>query len=191
MKRPVTTRAMTAALLAAGLSGCMTVDDYRASETERQEDMNILQEDLRKLSGRIEGVELETQQLRANFENLRDTSTRTAEDRIQSLEARIADLDARIRSVDSAREKDKQELIDKLSQKITQIVGSSSRSSSSAARQTKRSSSDTGYEHEVQSGESLSAIAAAYGVTVKAIMDNNDISDPNKLRAGQKLFIPQ
>ena len=185
MKHLVTIRAAVA-LLAAGLSGCMTVDDYRAGEMERAEDMNILQEDIRKLAGRLEGVELEIQQLRGNVEGL----PRATQDRVQSVESRLAELDARISRVDAARERDKQELIDKLSQKITQIVGSRS-SSSSASRQAKRSSSDTGYEHEVQNGESLSAIAAAYGVTVKAIMDNNDITDPNKVRVGQKLFIPQ
>ena len=53
------------------------------------------------------------------------------------------------------------------------------------------SGAQTGYEHEVKAGESLSAIASTYGVTIKTIIDNNDIKDPNKLRVGQKLFIPE
>ena len=96
--------------------------------------------------------------------------------------------------MDAARERDKQEIVDKLSSKITQIVGSSKSSGSSARKQSAKksssSSSQTGYEHEVQAGETLSAIAAAYGVTSKVILDNNDIKDPNRLRVGQKLFIP-
>ena len=43
----------------------------------------------------------------------------------------------------------------------------------------------------MQAGESLSAIASAYGVTIKTILDNNEIKDPNRLRVGQKLFIPE
>ena len=51
-------------------------------------------------------------------------------------------------------------------------------------------SSDYGYEHVVQPSESLSEIASAYGTRVKVIVDENGITDPNRLRVGQKLFIP-
>lgn len=39
-------------------------------------------------------------------------------------------------------------------------------------------------------GQTLSAIALAYKVSVKAIMQANNITDPTKLRVGQTLFIP-
>ena len=48
-----------------------------------------------------------------------------------------------------------------------------------------------GYEHVVRGGETLSTIAREYGVTINAIVEANAISDPNTLRVGQKLFIPQ
>ena len=48
-----------------------------------------------------------------------------------------------------------------------------------------------GYEHVVKSGETLSQIATQYGVTVQVIVDANELADPNALRVGQKLFIPQ
>ncbi|QHI70901.1 LysM peptidoglycan-binding domain-containing protein [Tichowtungia aerotolerans] len=49
----------------------------------------------------------------------------------------------------------------------------------------------TGYEHVVQRGETLSAIAKAYNVTAKAIIEANKIKNPNRLSVGQKLFIPE
>jgi LysM repeat protein len=45
--------------------------------------------------------------------------------------------------------------------------------------------------HVVKSGETLSAIALRYGVTVAAIQAANGIKDPNKIVVGQKLVIPK
>jgi hypothetical protein len=172
----------------AAAPGCMTYDDAAREQMDKQEDLLLVQEDVRKLAGRVEAVELELQPM----EN-RALNTRSGED--AQTRSRLDELDARIKGVEAARQADKQEIIDKLSAKIAEIVGKSSSSSSGAAkRQSTRhpaSSSDVGYEHEVKPGESLSAIAAAYGVTLKVVMDNNGITDPNKLRVGQKLFIPQ
>ena len=42
----------------------------------------------------------------------------------------------------------------------------------------------------VRSGDSLSAIAAEYGVSVSALMIQNGISDPDRLAIGQELTIP-
>ena len=177
------------AALLAGTSGCVTLTDD-AEQMQAREDMLIVQDKMQKLDGRIEGLELEVDRLRQEV-----NASRSAPSPVQPLQARLDDLETRIRAVDAARERDKQEIVDKLSSKITQIVGSSKSSGSSAARKqsakkSSSSSSQTGYEHEVQAGETLSAIAAAYGVTSKVILDNNDIKDPNRLRVGQKLFIP-
>jgi LysM repeat protein len=42
----------------------------------------------------------------------------------------------------------------------------------------------------VQTGDTLGAIAAKYGVTTQAIMDANGITDPRLIRAGSRLVIP-
>ena len=47
-----------------------------------------------------------------------------------------------------------------------------------------------GTTHVVKSGETLTAIAKQHGVTVDALMRANDITDPAKLKVGQKLKIP-
>ena len=47
-----------------------------------------------------------------------------------------------------------------------------------------------GERHIVQSGESLSMIAAQYGVTVEAILAANSLDDPNTIVVGQELLIP-
>ena len=42
----------------------------------------------------------------------------------------------------------------------------------------------------VEAGETLSQIAQAYGVTLEAIMQANNLADPNRIIVGQKLAIP-
>lgn len=47
----------------------------------------------------------------------------------------------------------------------------------------------SGYEHKVESGQTLSAIAKAYGVSIKKIKDANNLTS-DAIRVGQVLFIP-
>lgn len=47
-----------------------------------------------------------------------------------------------------------------------------------------------GITHEVAMGETLTAIAKQYGVSVGQIMSINNIKDPRKLRMGQTILIP-
>jgi LysM repeat protein len=42
----------------------------------------------------------------------------------------------------------------------------------------------------VESGDSLAAIAGKFNVTMSAIMEANNITDPNRVLVGQKLTIP-
>ncbi|HSJ34230.1 MAG TPA: LysM peptidoglycan-binding domain-containing M23 family metallopeptidase [Acidimicrobiia bacterium] len=44
--------------------------------------------------------------------------------------------------------------------------------------------------YEVRPGDTLTAIAANHGVTVKAILEANDIVNPDLIRAGQSIVIP-
>ena len=44
--------------------------------------------------------------------------------------------------------------------------------------------------HTVAAGETLSHIARRYGTTIRAIVDANGLSDPNRVRVGQRLAIP-
>ncbi|MCB0366773.1 MAG: transglycosylase SLT domain-containing protein [Bdellovibrionaceae bacterium] len=48
-----------------------------------------------------------------------------------------------------------------------------------------------GEKYRVQRGDTLSDIAQRFGVTVRAIINANEISNPRALRAGQKITIPK
>ena len=47
-----------------------------------------------------------------------------------------------------------------------------------------------GGTHTITDGQTLSSIAARYGVSSKAIAEANGIADPNRIRAGQRLTVP-
>ena len=46
-------------------------------------------------------------------------------------------------------------------------------------------------QYVVQPGDTLSEIAARYGVRVSTLLEYNDLDDPNALYAGQRLKIPR
>jgi len=58
------------------------------------------------------------------------------------------------------------------------------------AEATKPARSNDAVEHTVLPGESLGVIARKYQVTVGELVEANSITDPTKVRAGQKLVIP-
>jgi len=62
--------------------------------------------------------------------------------------------------------------------------------SSSAAPAPTKSPTPTPIVHVVASGETLTSIAAHYGVTVKAIQDANKIVDPSRIMVDDRLVIP-
>lgn len=47
-----------------------------------------------------------------------------------------------------------------------------------------------GQQYVVQAGDTLSGIAAQFGVTVDAIVQANEITDPNLIVPGETLVIP-
>ena len=179
-------------LMAASLlTGCVTVDS-RSSRAEEREDMLILEDKVQKASGNIEGLQMEVQRLQGQLDAIRSGSTQSAQSQTQAMQAALDDFDRRIRLLETAREKDKQEIIDRISAKMADIVKTSAPAQTrSTKKTTKRAMSDTGYEHEVKAGETLSDIAAAYGVKPSVIIEANDLKNPNQLRVGQKLFIPE
>ncbi len=180
--------ALGLALLSTGCSTMLAADDEPVAS---QADVNYLRGEIRRLNARIEASESEVGRVQSDVLAAQANQPGYASAaQVQSLQTQLEDLQRQIRALDAARVQDKKEIYDDISKKISTILKSSS--SSSAARSTPRprSSSQTGIEHVVQPGESLSKIAAAYGVKMSVIVDENGLSSPDNIRVGQKLFIP-
>lgn len=189
----------TAATLALSLtSGCLVTDGAgqpSATELALQQDLMALQEENRRLKGQLEGMELEIDRLARAVDALRAAPAGPSTADIQALQQRMGALEAQLRNIDAARERDRKEIIDTLTARISQLLASQTATrprtaSAPTPSAVRRGGAQEGYEHVVEAGQSLSAIAAAYGVSVREIVEANNLSNPNSLRVGQKLFIP-
>jgi LysM repeat protein len=156
-------------------TGCTTVDQQRRGDARRQIEIQNRQVELQKLRARMQDLSTAQENIYTRLDQLeaahRDTQTGVSE-----LQKAILDLDAK-------RAADREAIVNSLSKKIAGLL----KTSGSSGRQ---GGSTTGREHPVQPGETLSAIASAYGVSIRAIIKANHLKNPDNLRAGQKLFIP-
>ena len=131
------------------LSGCQTYQSQQNMRTRQSEDQLIQQENQRRMSGRIETLEMEIAQISRELDQLRQT------------------LDHRYESLERKTEENKRETVARLTAQLEKLLA---KSAPVAPRPSSRNSGNThGYEHTVQPGETLSAIAKAYNVSTKAI----------------------
>ena len=115
-----------------------------------------------------------------------------SQNEVQALRSEVATL----RSENQTLRKNVADLIGQLSQRVDRLEASAAaRPSSSGGSGSSGGGvpggTMTGVEHTVETGQTLSEIAKAYGVKMDTIIKVNNISNPSALRVGQKLFIPQ
>ena len=183
---------LAAALLAA--PGCTTMvasDDDEPLATRA--DVEYLRGEIRRLNDRQSASESEFGRFQGEMMSAQaGQSAYASAAQVQSLQTQLEDLQRQIRALDAARAQDQKEIYDDISKKIASLLKSAPAAAprSSASSSKPRSGSQSGIEHVVQPGESLSKIASAYGVKMDVIVAENGLSDPGNIRVGQKLFIP-
>lgn len=165
------------------LPGCTTYDDSR-SAVQENENLLLLREDVNRCKSRLETMEIEQQRILNEIQQLRSKG------QDESTKARLDEFERRIAALDAARASDRQAIVDQISANVARMMGGPAASKTSK-KTAAGSASGTGYEHIVKEGETLSTIAAAYKVKPSAIIEANDLKNPDSLRKGQKLFIPQ
>lgn len=140
-------------------------------------ELRNLRAQVTQLQERVDGMETERQSLYRQMETL--------ESQVQSVQRnsdeRVAAVERSVRVLDEARVRDREEIVSTISGRVAELVKPPPAPQHAM----------TGVEHTVKPGETLSAIAAAYGVRTSVIAELNNIKDPNTVRVGQKLFIPE
>lgn len=188
---------MVAAALLAG--GCKTMyngfDSYGQEERERRDQARVreqmeriqLQQDAGSALSAARDAESRLSQLDLRIERLEAAS------RAASSYASLADIDALRREnaalrAELAETKANQE---RMRSEIVANVQSLLKEQQKRVTETAKTAakSVSGYEHKVESGQTLSAIAKAYGVPVQKIKDANQLKN-DVIRVGQVLFIP-
>ena len=152
-----------AALLAAAAPAQRAVGSAYAQQAQA---LRELQYQVQTLAARFDAIEQRQSSLAARIAVLE----RGSGDSGLASKDEVAVLRSDLAAVRSAQGRLRDEIVEDLSARISAI----------AKRQ----------EQARAAGQTLSAIALAYKVSVKAIMQANNITDPTKLRVGQTLFIP-
>lgn len=160
--------------------GCIiTEESMQRIEARRDSELTFLRTDVERLQKLIQDWEKEKESIvKHTYDNHQKILNELA-----NINKRIDALETKVNLIARDKEKIRNEVIDELSKKIEQMLKYSAKSSVS-------SSWSKGYEHTVQPGETLSKIASAYKVPLDTIIKANNITDPNSIRAGTKLFIP-
>jgi len=171
--------------LAGLLTGCQTTgwEQQRQQEARLASEVSELRISVQRMEHRLSDLIREQEELGEDVETLRSSVRQQASRSDGALSSLSSRLDEQERSQRALR----QELADDLSRRIADIMRTQARSTPPRGG----SRAEVGYEHEVQSGETLSEIARAYGVSSQDIIRANNLQNPNVLRVGQKLFIPE
>ena len=150
-----------------------------AQALRRDNEFNALKARVAELENRVNDIEGARQRLYEENDTLRAAVRKDGD----TLRQEMVQMQGLIRAVETARAKDRQEIIDILSKRMSELI----------AQQQKAPVYQRGREHTVQQGETLSEIARAYGVTVTVIVNANKTlkSVDTIIRPGDKLFIPE
>lgn len=186
-KRKLPMKSLLMGMIGLGLllaGGCVTMVDQNTM-AQQQADMEKMREDVQRLNEKLNGIELEQQNLARDVGSVRGSSK---EDVV--IRNRLDTLERQVQSLAAGRESDRREIVNKVATIVGSSPGGGAESSHSSAGRKGGGAAQTGYEHVVESGQSLSAIAAAYKVSMTTIKKANNLKS-DKLRIGQKLFIPK
>ncbi|MEE2615210.1 MAG: LysM domain-containing protein [Verrucomicrobiota bacterium] len=159
------------------------------------ENVNRLQGQLNDLLQSYNALKKELDTLKAE---VRRTHAETLKNKPNTLTQNDIDgLAKTIREVDRKRSADKELIL----KEIRSIANNSARSRPSPVQPNKPASPQKGFDHSVQSGETISAIISAYNeqlksegvkdrITLKSVLKANPKLNPRSIQIGQNLFIP-
>ena len=166
--------------LSLSLYGCTTLSlgGRRGEDMRFQADIERLKVDVERLKERVEMFSSAQQDIYVQMEGIRDL----LDQKDQAVNTEISGIAQKVREMDLAREQLRKDIIQQLSGKMVEIMKAQAAPSGQA-----------GIEHTVKPGETLSAIATAYRVTVSRIVKANPglKTEDSIIRVGQKLFIPE
>ena len=160
-------------------------EDLQKRLASQREDIQQLKEKVGQFQNDVQAYTAEHAQLKSELGVVKNQLT-AAQKEIQ----RLGDL---LRDVDQAREKDRRLIVEEVSKEMARILDKNKAGSPKSAQSSnppKKTVMEEGYEHIVAKGETVHAIAEAYGVSKKSIMAANGLKK-DELKIGQKLFIPK
>ena len=137
-----------------------------------------------------QSAEIQLQQLDQRLlrleDNVRQSQNASGAD-LAALQREITSLKGEISAIRADRGTMKKEIVSEISAEVAKLLAAQQKAAAATAAAS--TASQSGYEHKVQSGQTLSAIAQAYSVSVEKIKKANGLKS-DVIRVGQTLFIP-
>lgn len=192
-------RTILVVLAGLSLAGCETLyqSGYRQPPAEsdaRREALRVemarqqAARDLETLKAESEAASRNLQRLDARLERLEADTRQNAATR-----AELETLRRDVEQLRGEREQLRKQIVDELSREMARLLAAqpaaTGRASGASSQGTAATRGQSGWEHKVLAGQTLSEIAAAYKVSVAGIMKANDMKS-DLIRVGQVLFIP-
>ncbi|MCK5850721.1 MAG: LysM peptidoglycan-binding domain-containing protein [Kiritimatiellae bacterium] len=168
-------------ILSVVLAGCVTTSGRRRNaDLRKYNEIEILKRKVSQLENSLAEVSAGRERLYDEMGSLRSSVKKDND----STKNHLAALDRLVKTAENARVRDREQIVAALTEKMLILM----KKDGSAAQVYER-----GRIHIVEAGQTLSVIARAYAVTVKAIVAaNKDISTKNSIiKVGQKVFIPE
>jgi LysM repeat protein len=142
--------------------------------------LGVLDEKVSRLSAQVEDLQFQQQQMKKDIEAIRTEMQELRRAASGPGSGDLKALEDRINAVDAARQADRKAIIDQLAKELSGT--SSGKSAGKPIADAK--------EHVVAKGDTLSAIAKTYGVSVADLKKANSLTGDD-LKVGQKLTIPK
>ena len=178
-------------LVALVISTASAVRAQDAATEERLNRLNGLAQDL------LEDKAAQKKQIESlarEIGNLRDQQNQP--NPAYAMQEDLKRLAERVQEIDRKREADKELILRKIEELAKSIASPPPKPHEvTVPANPPGTAPEKGFEYIIQSGDTLSAIVAAYGeqnikVTVKQILQANPGLDEKRLQVGQKIFIP-
>lgn len=182
------------------LSGCFATEKrVELIETDITRRAAWTDEKFAQTQSDIDAVKAENEALRQRMDDLSDQIASLGGE-VSSRLTELAQSDQEVQQtalrashsadqVEVQREKDRQEMLDKMNAILDEVLKENERLSK-RVDDLESHALTFGRVHKVQAGESVASIAKQYGVTVQAIVDANGLSDASLIQVGQELVIP-
>lgn len=168
------------------MAGCISLNPELDQTVETQTlQISSVRADIARLKEQVGAIERAQQELYRRLDQ-GDSSDRAE---VKQLKASVAQLEQALQALETARGHDRQEIVETLGKRVADVM--KSQAPPAARGSSSPSGKERGVEHIVQAGQTISEIATAYKVSASRIMKANNITNPNSLRVGQKLFIPE
>lgn len=169
-------------LLICGGCETLTGQQQRLQQTRLYNEVANLKIEVARLEQQLVGFGEEREALYAQLTALQQGQQESDSRHYAELRA----LHDQLASQTQDQERLRQELTADLSAKMAKILQAQAATAASAVR------AQAGYVHVVKAGQTLSEIAREYNSTTAAIVSaNDDVKNPNDIKVGQEIFIPE